>query len=154
MKYIRLSTGDIATVDNADFNWLNQWNWHLSGAGYAMRSELGKSIYMHTLLSNGPKGMDTDHVDGNRLNNSRSNLRVCTRSQNMMNARKQSNNTSGYKGVSWQKNAKKFSAYIQVGGKKKHLGLFTNAIEAAKAYNNAALDHFGGYCRLNKFKEY
>lgn len=93
-----------------------------------------------------------DHIDGDTKNNRIENLRGCTKSQNGMNRPKQINNKTGFKGVSWQKSAKKYTAQITVKGKKKYLGSFSCKYDAAKAYNKAALQYFGEFAYLNKLE--
>jgi len=83
------------------------------------------------------------------LNNTRDNLRICTRAQNVQNQRVGTRNTSGFKGVSWQKCANKWIAYIKQGNKRRHLGLFTDVADAARAYDKAARELFGDFACLN-----
>lgn len=93
MKKIKLSQGKYALVDDKDYEFLNQWKWSAKTNGreifYAYRKEnsrkTGKTIYMHRIIVNAPKGMDVDHINGDGLNNQRKNLRICTRSQNQRN---------------------------------------------------------------------
>jgi hypothetical protein len=89
------------------------------------------------------------HKDGNGLNCQDGNLRVCTSSQNGMNRGKQSDNTSGYKGVTWDKSKGKWQASIKVNQKTIFLGRFNNVIEAAKAYDEGAKKYHGAFARLN-----
>lgn len=136
-----------ALVDNKDFDWLNKWNWFLN-SGYAVRKEKGKNILMHRLILNTPEGKDSDHINMNRLDNRCENLRIATRSENMMNGCK-SNNTSGYKGVCWNKLANKWRVQIKLNRKNIFLGYFTNKLEAAHAYNLKAKELFGKFAYLN-----
>src|SRR5687768_11145590 len=97
-KQISLTQGKFATVDDADFDHLNQWKWHFSHYGYARRttsSRFGrqKFIFMHREIMQAPDGMDVDHINCNKLDNRRQNLRLCTRADNLRNRNKQSNNT-------------------------------------------------------------
>lgn len=156
MKEIPLSQGLFATVDDADFDWLNQWKWHAAKIGknfYAVRADgkfpFRKNTYMHAEIMNTPKGMKTDHVDLNGLNNTRNNLRVCTHSQNQQNRNRLPNNTSGYKGVSWNKRSKKWQAHISVDNKLIGLGRFSDIKDAALAYNKAAKNFYGEFALLN-----
>ena len=157
MKQIPLTQGQVALVDDVDYKYLNQWKWYLLSSGYAARkSQKGeykkrKLILMHREIAKqflNIKEKFIDHIDRNPLNNYRSNLRVASNSQNQANSRKQQNNTSGFKGVSQHKN--KWRACIIVNYHKHHLGCFTNKIEAAQAYNKAALKYFGKFARLNE----
>lgn len=97
-----------------------------------------------------PQGMETDHVNGNRLDNRRENLRICSKFDNMRNRGKQANNTAGYKGVFYSIRARRWRAQIRVKGKSIHLGLFDETVDAAKAYNIAALAYFGEFAHLNE----
>jgi len=90
-----------------------------------------------------------DHRDMNGLNNCRSNLRAATNQENGCNRNKQEKNTSGAKGVCWDKQAQKWQAHIRVNGKRIHLGLFDDIDDAVRAYNKAAMQHFGEFARLN-----
>lgn len=94
-----------------------------------------------------------DHINNDVLDNRKSNLRICNNFQNSTNKPKYKSNTSGYKCVSWSITSKKWRAYIVINDKQKHLGVFENKHDAAKAYNKAALDLFGEFAQLNKVKE-
>lgn len=155
MKTIPLTQGRFTIVDDEDYSWLNDLKWQVCKAPdtfYAVHaSRIGgrtSMIYMHVMIL-GRKGVD--HRDGNGLNNSRTNLRQCSPSQNKANARLYRNNSSGFKGVSWCAQSGKWSAHIRpFNHKLKHLGYFDSRIEAAKAYDSAALEHFGEFARTNK----
>ena len=133
MKRIELTKGKFALVDDEDFEWLNQFKWYISDSGYALRrvyirgsgrkNQKGKTIRMHCLINNTPSEMITDHIDRNRLNNQRSNLRVADYRLNGINRGKQKNNTSGHKGICWNKSAKKWMAEIKC-KKKIYLGIY------------------------------
>ncbi|WP_161594461.1 HNH endonuclease [Pantoea agglomerans] len=103
-------------------------------------------LYMTGSFPNG----DIDHIDGNRANNCFSNLREATRSQNMANLRGNAKNTSGFKGVRFVARVKRWSAEITANHKRYHLGYFSSIEDAAMAYNNAAIKHFGEFARLNE----
>lgn len=95
-------------------------------------------------------GVIVDHIDGDGLNNCRSNLRVATAAGNARNRRK-SQRSPGYKGVMYDPKGKRhWRAYIRCDGKKRHLGSFATAQEAAMAYNRAAITLFGEFARLNE----
>ncbi len=163
MKLIPLSRGLFAQVDDADFDFLNQWRWSIGvtplGTMYAQRIQYLKGdtklnrkklhLKMHRLIMQTPKGMETDHIDNNSLNNQRHNLRVCTSVQNMMNRGPTSVNTTGYKGVAWKKREKMYWASIRGNGKRISLGYFKEKIPAALAYNEAAKKYHGEFAWLN-----
>lgn len=111
--------------------------------GYVGRwdGEAKKHIYLHRMINNTPKGMDTDHKNRNRLDNRRSNLRTFSRSQNMSNTM-QKNNTSGYRGVSWHKQRNKWTSRAKINGEYKSLGLFNSKEEAYKVYLEAVALRF------------
>lgn len=152
MKLIPLTQGKFAKVDDEDFEWLSQWKWKYDH-GYAMRQEGGRfhrrNVYMHRRIMNTPEGMDTDHINCDKLDNRRKNLRVCEHFQNNANGRKRSNNTSGYIGVSWDKRKGMWVARIVVKTKQMVLGYFENPKEAALVRDDAALKYFGEYARTN-----
>jgi hypothetical protein len=143
-----LGDGCYAYVDAADYEWLNEWKWHLEN-GYAARIEKGKIILMHRQIIQPPGGMLVDHVDGNQANNCRLNLRVCTRGQNVRNARKQNGSSSRFKGVSYDKRARKWVARCEHRGERYRLGYFDTEVEAARAYDRKAVELFGEFARLN-----
>jgi hypothetical protein len=158
-KQIPLSQGAVATVDAEDFEYLNQWKWHFQKkSGYAIRTQyLGvvdgkgvkKKILMHRVIMNTPDGMDTDHINGNGLDNRRGNLRVCAHRENMKNMRAHKDALSKYKGVGWRKNRSRWQATIMTDGRLKYIGAFETEIQAAEAYNAAALKYHGQFAKLN-----
>lgn len=153
MKYINLTKGHKAIVNDSDYDFLNQWKWHFDGR-YAARTQWNKvlkkdkKIYMHKLLL---KCSRVDHKDGNKLNNQRNNLRSVTSSQNNMNQKPQKRKKhSKYKGVSFDKSRNKWIAYCKKDGVLINLGRFTHEKEAAQAYNLKAVELFGEYAYLNE----
>ena len=153
MKYILLTQGKQTTVDDEDFDWLNKYNWCYYRVGYAARGIRSrkegwqKTIYMHQQIMN--VNSDIDHINGDGLDNRRENLRIATHAENLRNRPAPISNTSGYKGVSWDKSRNKWLVSITVNYKKIHLGRYIDIKEAAKAYNNAVLKYFGDFGRLN-----
>ena len=136
MKYIKLTKGKRAIVDDEDYEYLNQFKWRFSSNGYANTSV--KTIGMHRLVNNTPQGLDTDHINGNKLDNRRSNLRSVTRSQNMLNVKPQTNNTSGCTGVG--KRGDKWYARININRKERWLGSFNTFHKAVRARRSAERD--------------
>jgi hypothetical protein len=147
--------GDTYTcfVDSADYPAVQKYRWWVvlprGGGAYAQTGipETGKQIFIHQLLS-GIK--DIDHADRNGLNNRRSNLRPATRQQQQANHKKHGDGTtSRYRGVSLYKPSNKFRAAIVFNNKQKHLGVFVDELEAARAFNRAAIELFGEFASLN-----
>ncbi len=137
--------GDIHTE-----NKFNQCTWYITKKGY-VRSYSRKlnHIMLHRhLLRISDKKVLVDHINTNRLDNTRNNLRVCNNSQNLAN--RPANNGRKFKGVCWDSSRGKFAAGITVNYKKYFLGRFENEIDAAIAYNIAAIKHFGEFAYLNK----
>lgn len=157
MKLIPLTQGYFVKVDDDDFDFLSQWKWHvhmdkkLGGTFYAKRkiweNKVSKDIRMHRVITNAPKELDVDHMDGDGLNNQKSNLRVCTKSENQRNQRPQKGTSSQYKGV--QKSGKKWEAKIHVDNKVAWYKSFENEIEAAIARDKKAIELHGTFARLN-----
>ena len=108
-----------------------------------------KNILMHRLLLNAPSTLEVDHINMNRLDNRRKNLRLATHSDNQHNRKKYKVNTSGYKGVYFYKDRKKWSAKIRIKGKLFNLGFFDSPYLASFAYNTEATKNFGDYARPN-----
>jgi len=136
-----------ALVDDDDYDFLNQFNWSYRRGYVAMRCrDSGKWVTMHRYMACLiDSKVWVDHKDGNGLNNQKENLRPCTPSQNQINKRPRG--TSKYLGVN--KLHGKWRAAIVVKGRQRHLGLFNNEIDAAKAYDAEAKIHHGEFARLN-----
>ncbi len=154
MKEIKMSNGKVMLVDDGDYNLMSRfhWSWFKSRNTYYAQADVGGKcrILAHRLLLGARLGELTDHIDGNGLNNQRSNTRLCSRSQNCQNTKRRIDNSSGYRGV--HRLAKGFVARIRVDGKRHYLGYFIMAIDAARAYDLAAKKYHGDYASLN-FKE-
>jgi len=156
MKELTLTNSKkMAIVDDKDYIKVVGFKWYLSSRGYVMRGQyLGnrrmKPVSLHSHILDCPKGMVRDHIDNNRLNNRRSNLRVTTTRLNVCNSPVWSKlKSSVFKGVSWHKAARKWHVGIKVNRKRLYLGLFEDQTKAAYAYNQAALLHFGEHAWLN-----
>lgn len=156
MREILLPNGKCTIVDDEDFEWLNQWKWHQNPKGYVIRSlwyPKRHSILMARLIMNAPPNKQVDHRNGNPLANWRENLRITDVLGNLKNRKKPSNNTSGYKGVNFIRvnmdKTRVYEARITVDYISIPLGKFGSAIEAAKAYDEAALKYHGEYANLN-----
>lgn len=157
MREIPLTQGKVALVDDEDFEELSKYRWHYErvwhGEEYA-RCSVGKRKTMHQMIMRTPVGMQTDHRDHNGLNNQKSNLRICTVSENQSNRLKQQGRySSDYLGVTWRSKEQKWVAQIRTGGRLQNLGFFVGEAEAAAAYNEAAQRLHGEFARLNQIKE-
>jgi hypothetical protein len=156
MKLIPLTQGLFAMVDDEDYQEVikSKWQaWKSQQTYYATRRPKGKETSrMHRLIMGDIKNITYDHIDGNGLNNQKSNLRVATCMQNNQNRGKKINSKSKYKGVSWKQKEEKW--YARAGGDKNRysLGFYDTEEAAAKAYDKKAKELFGEFARLN-FKE-
>lgn len=135
-----------ALVDDEDFEYLNQFNWCFDGQ-YAQRRVDSKTIRMHTFLLRTPNGMEVDHINENKLDNRRGNLRICNRSENTVNQK--ARGISKYRGVSYKKDSHKWIAQIKKNYKAYRIGSFNTEIEAAQAYDEKAKELHGTFVQLN-----
>jgi hypothetical protein len=148
MKQIPLGHGKFAKVDDQDYDYLMQWNWRCSASGYAVRWNGYGTYPMHRQIMNPPDSMVVDHINQDKRDNRRENLRVCTRSQNRHNVPVVKNSSSGYKGV--QKHGKRWKASISRKlGDDITIGVYDDPKEAARAYDEKAREIFGEYAWLN-----
>lgn len=140
-------------VDADDYGQHGKHTWRLSSDGYAVRSETkgGKkqTVYLHREVAKTPLGLLTDHANGNRLDNRRSNLRVATRSENGANSADRIRQ-SGYRGVYFHRTTGRWVAQISDGGRPMHLGIFDTPEEAAAVYDLEAERRWGDYARTNQ----
>lgn len=147
---IALTNGGFSICDANDFDRISQFNWFSVKDGniaYAMRGERGRLVRMHSEIL-GHKFID--HINGDGLDNRRSNLRAATASQNGMNRGKFAKSHSKFKGVTFSKKDNKWTSRIKANGKRISLGYFRDEMAAAIAYNNAAIKFFGPFARLNQ----
>lgn len=144
---VPLSKSYHALIDAVDAEEILAYNWYFAGR-YAMRVEgprrKRKYVYMHRQLLNPPAGLEVDHINGDKLDNRRANLRLCTRSQNTANRPGLKGASSRYKGVMFQERTGLWVATIN----NTYLGSFEREDDAAKAYDAAALDRYGEFARL------
>lgn len=153
--------GKYAIVDDCDEAWIREYTWHLTSPGYvatgasdALRTRYGNTVglvFMHRLVANAPIDLDVDHINMDRLDNRRSNLRAATRSQNMANAKSRRGSRCVYKGVTRSSaSSERWRASITIDGNKIDLGSFATQEKAAVAYNRAAIEAFGNFARINE----
>ncbi len=146
---VPLTRGKFAIVDDADAELVSKYRWFCLNVGYAARQVRidGKEVtqMMHRLLLGAADDQLVDHINHDTLDNRRANLRLCTRTDNQRNQKRNSKNTTGHKGVSYDKRRNKFTASIHISGKQIHLGRFASVEDAAKAYEDAAARHFGEF---------
>ncbi len=156
MKTLQLSQGQVALVDDEDFEALAKFKWHAgwypsSKTYYAKRNvklDGGRktTALMHRELMGAAQGQEVDHINHNGLDNRRENVRLCIRTQNNGNMRKRTGCSSQYKGVVWCKNHELWMVRV----KRKLVGYFVAENEAAQAYNRVAREKFGEFALLNE----
>lgn len=163
MIEIKLGNGLFAKIseEDGDLLSLGSWSAHKSKSGYyaCMRKTIGgirTRVWLHSLimeeLIGRPLTKDelVDHINQDKLDCRRENLRIANRAQNNANKSKRKGTSSKYKGVSWDKKRETWRSYIVINKKLKHLGLFSDEKDAARAYNKAAKEVFGEFATLNK----
>ena len=153
--YVTLTKGHTAVIDAADIPLVEGRNWfafETPRTVYAACTDIldGKrrTRLMHRTIMDAPDGLDVDHIDSDGLNNSRSNLRLATRSENMQNQRPHSDNASGLKGASWDKQNGKWVAKIMLRGRRRHLGYYATPEAAHAAYAAASAELHGEFGRI------
>ena len=154
MKIYTLPSGQDVFLDDEDYERLKTYKYYLHKKGYAYRFESQngrkKAIYMHHDVVGKEEGKVVDHINREKLDNRRENLRHISNRNNIVNSPKPKvKSTSIYKGVSWNKVAKGWHAHIRDNGKRRTLGLFSTEESAAIAYNEAVKKVFGEYGYLN-----
>lgn len=151
-----------AIVDDEDYERVSQYRWRATGRNYKGRRCLypfsyvhsfGYTVAMHRVIMPAPKGFITDHINGDRFDNRRSNLRVCSKAENCQNRKRSiTNSDNKYKGV--HKHGRKYLARIMAHGEKMDLGSYQNEILAAAVYDEAAIKYHGQFARTNFTPEY
>jgi len=150
MKRIKLTQGKFSIVDEEDFEELNKIKWHAcydrGTKSYYVKSLINnKIIHMPRKIMKTNQGLVVDHINHDTLDNRKSNLRNCTRSQNSMNQRKPRNNTSGTTGVYWKKSIARWVSLIAINQNQIYLGVFKDKNDAIKARKKAEIKYFGEF---------
>lgn len=150
---IALSCGEEVTIDREDFQLVKDYTWGLSKTGYVYTKN-PNSIYIHRIIMKCPKDKTVDHIDLNKLNNRKENLRICEHMQNTWNRKKYSGSrfggcTSKYKGVRSRNTNEAWEARIKVNKTQLTIGIFSSELAAANAYNYFAKIYHGEFARLN-----
>lgn len=158
VREIPLTQGKVALVDEEDYELVAGFSWSASkrartmyanayvrGTGRAGRA----MVYMHRIIMSPPAGVEVDHIDGDGLNNTRANLRLCTRAQNHQNHHGTRSRITTYRGITFDGNTGTWVAQIQMDGRGYRLGTFDNAYDAACEYDIAASCMFGQFASLN-----
>lgn len=159
MELVILSKGFKTIIDKEDYKFVNSFKWYACQKDnryyasrtvrYGNRKDNKKHhLFLHRILLNAPEGIFVDHINGNSLDNRKNNLRLCSNKENSRN-RKIKNK---YKGIKKNLNCKTWSARITVDQIELYLGCFKNDIDAAMAYNEAAIKYFGKFAKLNDVK--
>lgn len=153
MKRIELGKGKQALVDDDDFEMLSHWSWNLSSDGYAQNSRRNpgrtSTVRMHRMVTLPDPDVDIDHINRDKLDNRKCNLRFADDTLNRANTPKRPGSSSRFKGVTFHHRCRKWQAQIQYRGINLYLGLFRSEEQAAKAYDRAARSHFGDFAYLN-----
>lgn len=159
MKQVSLTQGQFAIIDDEDDELVAQYNWRYNAMHNRAQTSVyikgnGKptNLYMHRLIMHAPEGVQVDHINGNRLDNQKANLRLVNAAQNQWNKRKVIRpgvTTSQYKGVNWDRSLNRWRARLSVNGKYIYLGIHKSEIAAALAYNEGAREYYGEYACLN-----
>jgi hypothetical protein len=150
---VRLYCGAVALVDDADLSLVAGYRWHIQQTSpdhrYAKTSlSERRTVLMHRLILSAPRGKCVDHIDGNGLNNQRTNLRLCTTAENLRN-RVRTRSLSGYRGVAWDHIHEKWQAHFTLNRKAVTLGNFKDPADAARCWDEAARKHYGAFGTFN-----
>ena len=151
-----LPNGRYFLFDSEDLDLVKTHKWSVADSGYVettgYRQGESERMRLHRIILQPSADSFVDHINGHRWDNRKRNLRIATPAQNAQNHKLSQANTSGYKGVSFEKRRHKYEAYIHVNNKKRHLGYFTDPKTAARAYDRAAVFYYGEFANPN-FKE-
>jgi len=148
---IKLTQGKVAIVDDEDYEWLMGYKWRVKerhNNWYAYGIVDGRDTMMHRYIMSAEKGVFVDHKSGDGLDNRRSNLRLCTNTQNQQNQHRV-RGVSKYKGVSWNVKIGKWQVRIRINGKQLYVGYYDSEVEGAMAYDAMAIKLFGPFACTN-----
>lgn len=145
--------GEQFYFDLEDYDDLSKHTWSFSNHGYLRARINNKSILLHKFIIKQNNRLCIDHANGNKYDNRKNNLRLCSHAENLRNQKKQENKTSIYKGVCWNKAKNKWKSYIGFNSKLINIGYFDSEIDAAKSYNLAAVKYHGEFARINEVPE-
>lgn len=151
MRRLPLTQGQVALIDDVDWERVSQFRWHavwVYNTYYAATTADGKRLYLHRFLTDAPKGMEVDHINGDGLDNRRENLRLCRHRDNLRNVRRTIPSRSGYRGVIPTASGK-FAARCKHFGKLLYFGTFETAEEAARVRDIEVLRLHGEFAVLN-----
>ena len=154
-KYIYTKRSSRRSIVDDDFDMPEGWFLSVTEHGYAViqkyipETKGYERKYLHRHISDAPHGVDVDHINGDRLDNRKENLRICSHAQNSRNRKPQPGRKC--KGVSFYNRRGLWRAYIVVDGRQKHLGYWDNKLDAMVAYNAGAVIYHGEFARINKF---
>ncbi len=147
--YAYTADGNRFLFDMEDADLVSSRGWHITRRGYVGGKLHRRERPLHKIMLCVDSKHDVDHINRNKMDNRRCNLRVCTHHENSCNQKKRNTNTSGYMGVSFAKNIRKYESYVHYDGRKHGLGYFYSPQEAALVRDAAALYFFGEFCNLN-----
>ena len=156
MKKIKLTQGKFTIIDSEDYKYLNQFKWQIDKDDYAVRKasrKFGKprkTFRMAREIMKFPKNKEVDHKNHDKLDNRKTNLRICTHAQNQMNRNLQKNNTSGFSGILWSSQKNKWIAQIHKNNKKIHLGSFKKIESAILTRKNAEKLYYGNFANYGQ----
>lgn len=137
---------EFSMVDDEDFEQFNKVSWCINHLGYiGRRPKNKKMIYLHRAIMGNPKGKVVDHISGDKLDNRKCNLRICSIKENVRNSKISKNNTSGFTGVSWRKDRNCYQSYIMVNRKKINLGHFKEIKKAIEVRKEGEGKYFGEF---------
>lgn len=135
-------------IDEDDVQELQKYNWYIGSHGYAMASVEGKHRLMHRVILSAPPHLQVDHINGNRLDNRKNNLRLCTQQENKYNSKNRWDSTTGLRGVMWDKRRKKYLVQVRASKKIVYSKRFSDIKEAVTARNEVVKKYHGEFARL------